>query len=77
MRPLIPSTLDIWDQLEARARFMQLIANWKTGDLPECTVAELLEQSGVKCSLIGDPPKLAGFEVVDEKLYQWFRLKWE
>lgn len=47
------------------------------GTGPRFTTEQLLEHSGVQCEWLGDPPRLVGFVVLDEKQYSWFRLKWE
>ena len=76
MRKLIPNNITVSEQFVILTNFMTMVSKWDRGQFP-CSVAKLLEDSGVKCTHLGPHRhRLGGFEVIDEKKYLFFVLKW-
>jgi hypothetical protein len=77
MRKLIPNNITVSEQFVILTNFMTIVSKWDKGQFP-CNVDKLLEDSGVKCTHLGPRRRhrLGGFEVVDEKKYLFFVLKW-
>lgn len=76
---LIPNDVDIYEQFRRRERFIKLVERWSgipgfTGLYFKVNLEQLEEDSGVRCFYVGD--NLAGFDIVDERMYAFFILKW-
>ena len=77
MRKLIPNDITVSEQHAHRDQFMSMVRRW-SDSYEKYDVDALLEDSGVKCYYVRaiSMQCLAGFEVVDEQKYMWFKLKW-
>jgi hypothetical protein len=76
---LIPNDVDIYEQFRRRDQFIKMAAEWAGapvtgGYSPKIDLDQLEKDSGVRCIYVGD--NLAGFELVDERAWAIFILKW-
>lgn len=78
MRKLIPNDITVTEQLALRQRFMRMVDKCKDS-LPvnagKVDLEWLLKDSGVQCHQ-SFPDELLGFNIVDERAYVWFVLRW-
>jgi hypothetical protein len=74
---LISKNTTVSEQFIQRNQFVNMVQKWSGPDATysRVDVDALLEASGVKCHYIGFGG-VAGFEVVNEKQYVMFVLRW-
>lgn len=78
---LIPNDISVTQQFKILGEFLKLVEKW-AGVEPyqlgpvyvDLDVDQLLKDSGVKCQIMGN--RLTGFDIVDDKAYLLFLLKW-
>ena len=82
MIKLIPNDINVSEQLRIRNQFVSIVGKWKQSLLVntdkkylELELQCLEEDSGVRCHYTNHG-ELAGFKIVDEKIYAWFVLRW-
>lgn len=87
---LIPNVGTVPDQLKAKTRLMNLICQWHTDKtmwhhwqhyVPHIDLDRLERECGIRFRRLHPPwtnhsYQVADFEVVDERLYAWFLLKY-
>jgi hypothetical protein len=79
---LIPNDVDINEQFRRRAQFVNMAKRWNftvnnvpiTNDESRIDLNKLQQASGVQCYRVGR--NLTGFELVDEKIYTMWMLRW-
>jgi hypothetical protein len=79
---LIPNDVDINEQFRRRAQFVNMAKRWNftvnnvpiTNDESRIDLNKLQQASGVRCYRVGQ--NLTGFELVDEKIYTMWMLRW-
>ena len=79
---LIPNDVDINEQFRRRAQFVNMVKQWNftvnnvpiTNDELGIDLNKLQQASGVRCYRVGR--NLTGFELVDEKIYTMWMLRW-
>jgi len=79
MRKLIPNNITVTEQIAIHRQFFNMVGKWRRSQQPVLRKDEYLqcleEDSGVRCQY-SSGGQLTGFEVIDEKTYTWFVLKW-
>jgi hypothetical protein len=84
---LIPNDITVSEQYAIRDHFSKMVKRWEHTRPSSAYVYEFLDQlvteSGVQCQMIGHHAgringgaRLTGYDIVDEKKYAWFLLKW-
>ena len=75
---LIPNDITVSEQHAIRDRFSNQVDKWEetqpARERNDKYLDQLVNASGVKCQFLRG--RLIGFNIVDEKKYAWFLLKW-
>jgi hypothetical protein len=78
---LIPNGITVTEQFALRSKLDSIIDKWLHDESTpfiihsDKSVAELERVSGIRCTCLGNNG-ICGYELVDEKKYAWFMLKW-
>jgi len=82
MIKLIPNNINVSEQFRIRTQFVGMVRKWRQSLLAttskkylELELQWLERDSGVRCHYTNHG-ELAGFKLVDEKIYAWFVLRW-